>query len=252
MCFPYISIRRIERRCNMTYDKKRYEQNKETIKKRNNQFKELKSEYDKQYYELNKEKIQAQRKKYYEDNKLGILDKTKKSEKRKKYIIANTEKTAVYQKKWRQDNEEYIKEHEKKYRQDNVEQRRQYYQTNKKAISKKRNQRTRERLKTDINFRLLRNCRTRFKCVLKGHTKSASSKELIGCSLEELKQHLEKQFTEGMSWDNYGKWHIDHKKPCSLFNFEIEAEQRQCFNYTNLQPLWAIDNLKKSNKYNEA
>ena len=52
-----------------------------------------------------------------------------------------------------------------------------------------------------------------------------------------------------MNWNNYGEWHIDHIKPCSLFNLELEEEQLECFNYKNLQPLWAIDNIKKGNKY---
>ena len=56
-------------------------------------------------------------------------------------------------------------------------------------------------------------------------------------------------FKQGMSWSNYGEWHIDHIKPCSLFNLELEEEQLECFNYKNLQPLWAIDNIKKGNKY---
>ena len=52
----------------------------------------------------------------------------------------------------------------------------------------------------------------------------------------------------GMTWDNYGEWHIDHIKPCSSFNMLIEEERKRCFHYTNLQPLWAIDNIKKSDK----
>ena len=69
---------------------------------------------------------------------------------------------------------------------------------------------------------------------------------LIGCSIEELKQHLEKQFTLGMNWKNYGYgWHVDHIKPCAFFDFSKEEEQKKCFNYTNLQPLWATENFKK-------
>ena len=72
-----------------------------------------------------------------------------------------------------------------------------------------------------------------------------------------LKQYLEKQFTKGMSWDNYGNpngdhtscWHIDHIKPCASFDLTQEDQQKECFHYTNLQPLWAIDNLKKGGKF---
>ena len=72
--------------------------------------------------------------------------------------------------------------------------------------------------------------------------------ELIGCSISDLVKHLENQFIEGMSWKNYGKWHIDHIRPCASFNLLNEDEQRACFHYSNLQPLWAIDNLKKKDK----
>lgn len=76
--------------------------------------------------------------------------------------------------------------------------------------------------------------------------------ELLGCTIEELRTHLEAQFQEGMTWDNYGRdgWHIDHIKPCSSFDLLKEAEQRECFHYTNLQPLWAKDNLSKGAKLN--
>ena len=70
---------------------------------------------------------------------------------------------------------------------------------------------------------------------------------LIGCEIDYLMFHIQEQFTKGMNWDNYGLhgWHIDHKIPCAKFDLSKESEQLKCFNYTNLQPLWAIDNLKK-------
>lgn len=101
---------------------------------------------------------------------------------------------------------------------------------------------------TDINYRIGQRLRVRVYHALKGKTKSIKTLTLLGCSIEQLKQHLELQFTEGMSWDNYGKWHIDHIKPCDSFNLENQEEQLKCFHYTNLQPLWAKDNLSKSNK----
>jgi len=81
--------------------------------------------------------------------------------------------------------------------------------------------------------------------------KSKTSKNLLGCSLEVLKFHLECYFTKGMSWDNYGYygWHIDHIKPCAAFDLTDPEQQKQCFHYTNLQPLWAEDNMKKSDNY---
>ena len=83
---------------------------------------------------------------------------------------------------------------------------------------------------------------------LKGVHKSSSLLDYIGCNLDELLLHLEKQFIKGMNWSNYGEWHVDHIKPVSSFNFNNPNEIYECWNYNNLQPLWAIDNLKKSNK----
>lgn len=59
---------------------------------------------------------------------------------------------------------------------------------------------------------------------------------------------LEQQFTEGMTWENYGEWHVDHIRPCVSFDLSIPEQQQECFHYTNLQPLWAKDNLQKSDK----
>ena len=72
--------------------------------------------------------------------------------------------------------------------------------------------------------------------------------ELIGCSKEGLRTHLEVQFTSNMSYDNYGDWEIDHIKPISRYNFSNKNEILECFNYKNLQPLWKEDNRRKGNK----
>jgi len=107
------------------------------------------------------------------------------------------------------------------------------------------------RTEQDIGFRILQRCRKRLWDALKRNVKSKRTIELIGCSVDELLAHLESQFQEGMNWDNYGEWHIDHIKPCAMFDFSKEEDQKECFHYTNLQPLWAIENIRKSNKYEE-
>jgi hypothetical protein len=71
----------------------------------------------------------------------------------------------------------------------------------------------------------------------------------VGCCAERLRAHIESQFSEGMGWHNYGKWHIDHIKPCALFDLSRKDEAMKCFHWTNLQPLWATDNLRKGAKY---
>lgn len=101
----------------------------------------------------------------------------------------------------------------------------------------------------DPKFVLLKRLRGRIYAALKRGNKSDSTKNLLGCSLDFFKQHIEGQFAEGMSWENMGIWHLDHIKPCCLFDLTKEEEQRKCFNYTNMQPLWRLDNLKKGTNY---
>jgi len=78
--------------------------------------------------------------------------------------------------------------------------------------------------------------------------KSAPTETLIGCSIDQLIAHLESHFKEGMNWGNHGRWHIDHIKPCSSYDLALPTQQRECFHYTNLQPLWDIENLRKGSK----
>jgi hypothetical protein len=118
------------------------------------------------------------------------------------------------------------------------------YHKNKEQIMLKR--------KNNVEYCILNKLRMRINCAVKsqGAHKSKKTMQLVGCTVKELKQYLEQKFKEGMSWYNYGKhgWHIDHIKPCSSFNLKKGNEQHKCFHYTNLQPLWAKENLQKSNK----
>jgi len=105
----------------------------------------------------------------------------------------------------------------------------------------------REKRSTDLNYRLKSCLRHRVQQAVKHGYKSASTLELIGCTIEELRSHLEAQFLPGMTWDNWTHdgWHVDHIVPCATFDLTDPAEQRRCFHYTNLQPLWAADNCAK-------
>lgn len=106
--------------------------------------------------------------------------------------------------------------------------------------------------KQDIERKFIRNQRRRLIASLKrkGSFKCKPSLDLIGCSVSELREHLENLFVEGMSWDNYGYdgWHIDHIIPISSFDLSDPAQQEKCFHYTNLQPLWKKDNFAKGEK----
>lgn len=109
-------------------------------------------------------------------------------------------------------------------------------------------QRSKIRRKGDPLFRIAGNLRSRVRTALRQNLKSQTTMNLVGCSIDDLKVHLQNLFTKGMNWENYGQWHVDHIIPCSTFDLNSEKEQRKCFSYKNLQPLWAKDNILKSNK----
>lgn len=118
----------------------------------------------------------------------------------------------------------------------------------KEEIKMRRKLRHNDRLKNDVNYRLKYHLRIRLNKALKGNYKSGSAIKDLGCDISKLKLHLESQFVDGMSWENHGLWHIDHKEPLSKFNLSDRQQLLMACHYTNLQPLWAKDNIKKSNK----
>jgi hypothetical protein len=166
-----------------------------------------------------------------------IMNKIDRKFYNKNYKLKNKIKLSIL-------NKIYYKLHKSEIK----KQQKEYYIKNKKKILNRDNNYNTKKYYSDINFKIKTCLRHRINIALKGITKSEKTMKLVGCSIEFLKQHLEKQFTKGMSFKNYGKWHIDHIKPCAKFDLSKPSEQRKCFNYTNLQPLWAKDNLKKSNK----
>lgn len=91
--------------------------------------------------------------------------------------------------------------------------------------------------------------RKRVITALKGNTKADKTMNLIGCSREELRSHIERQFTAGMTWENFGAWEIDHKRPCASYDHSDFAQHFDCFHFSNLQPLWKRDNRSKGAKY---
>lgn len=154
-----------------------------------------------------------------------------------------------------------IKKYSKEYREAHLEHYKQlnknYYQSNKKQLNLRANKYQKSRNKNNASFKILKSLRSRLNQGLNGINKSKRTLELLGCSVEFFKKHLESQFQEGMTWDNYGRgwngkgmqeWQIDHIRPCAMFDLTDPKQQEQCFHYTNLQPLWAKINFKK-NKY---
>ena len=128
-----------------------------------------------------------------------------------------------------------------------IQQKKEYYEENKEEINKRAYENKKKRLAEDPLFKLITCMRSRILIAIKSQAgeKAAKSIELLGCCIEHVRDHLESQFTEGMTWENHGEWHIDHMRPCASFNLEEPEDQKKCFHWTNLQPLWAADNLAK-------
>lgn len=177
----------------------------------------------------------------------------------KQWRINNPLKIKEKRKRWRIHNPEKYKQrnrrNSKRRTLKNPQYMHDYYQSHKNlwkisSIKRKakRNQYQIQRRKTDVNFQISCNLRSRMNRALRNNQKSGHLLEILGCSIPELKTYLENQFLKGMTWKNYGQWHIDHKIPCSIFDMSNPIEQKQCFHYTNLQPLWAEENFKKSDK----
>lgn len=116
---------------------------------------------------------------------------------------------------------------------------------NRGRINDKRNQRYKE----DLNYRLSRVLRSRLKAALQGSYKNGSAIKDLGCSIVELRIHLENKFKDGMDWDNYGlRWHIDHVLPLASFDLSNIEQLKAACHYSNLQPLWVEDNLRKGDR----
>ncbi len=110
----------------------------------------------------------------------------------------------------------------------------------------------RNKRKNDIQFRLAESLRTRLRLAIKGNHKSGSAARDLGCTIPELVSWIESQFQEGMTWENWGLWHLDHKKPLSSFDLTDREQLLRACHWSNLQPLWASDNLSKGAKYEAA
>lgn len=216
-------------------------------------------EYKKTWYEENKQQIKKKDKERYANNKEEILAKNKE------WRQNNLEKVKEAKREYYKNNKEYVKAKVKEYRDSNLKKvrarehaykssekgkkvRKKRYENKKDQINKDRRAYRKKRLETDVIYKLRRNVRSRLKKVLERGTTPPKSKELLGCDFETLKAHLEKQFEKGMSWDNYGEWHIDHIKPLCSVNFFDEKELKKVTHYKNLRPLWKEDNIKKSHE----
>jgi len=205
----------------MTFNKKEYSKewkaaNPEKVREHQRKWRAVNPEYDKEYYLKNKE-----HKKEY-DKEYNLKNKEQRSKKYKEYYLKNIE-------------------HFKEYRLKTKEYRKEWFLKNKQHTRDY----ARNKYKTDINFKLRINCRNRIRMALKGNFKSASTMKLIGCTIDELRSHLESLFEPWMTWENHGLWDIEHKKAMSNFDFRCPVQQHACCHWSNLQPMEHIANIKK-------
>lgn len=202
----------------------------------------------KEKYELNKEKILKRKKIYVSENKEKIFIKNKE------YCLINKDKKKEYYKKYYIKNKNKITKTRKTYVDNNKEEivrkKKEYYKKNKEYFYKKSYAYNKKMYKEDDFFRFKINVRSlisgSFKRSKVNFKKTSKTEEILGCSLDNFKLFISSQFTKGMSFENHGKWHIDHVIPISTAKNKEEVIKLN--HYTNFQPLWAKDNLYKKNK----
>lgn len=200
---------------------------KECLHEYNEEVAESRTEYNKQYWKDTMEK---------------------QKEKSKKWREENSEKVKENMKRWLEENAEYKKQKDREYKEAHKE----AYKENHRKWRLEHYQKMKEENGPEfIQHKIKSNIGRRIREIL-GQKKSERCADYVGCSLEDLRSHIEKTFVEGMTWDNYGsEWHIDHKIPCAAFDMDDSLEQRACWHYTNLQALWARDNIIKKDKFFE-
>jgi hypothetical protein len=200
----------------------------------------------KKYLEENRELINNRRSENYFKNHEENLIKSRNR------IKNEREKRLEQSKKYYQNNEKKVKEYQKKHYELNkekyIEKAKNWCKNNKEKCLNSINQRVKKRKKDDVLFKLKHKLRTDMYISLKRQKRSKKIEQIIGLSLENYKKHIESQFEDWMSWDNWGlyTWHIDHIIPIS--SAKNEEEIYKLWYYTNLRPLSAIENIKKSNK----
>lgn len=219
-----------------------------TLKWQKNNPKKVK-QYRKTYQEKNKERKKEYNKEYNIKNAAKI-----KKYRRAQYIL-NSEKQIEEAKSWRKNNVKRSKQTAKKYRIKNKkkikESLKQYKKENRDKIRKYQKNYNRKRRKDPIH-KLNNVIRIGIWESLKKNKNGEKWEKLVGYSLNDLKIHLEKQFKDGMTWENHSRdgWHIDHRIPISLFNITSAKCKgfKKCWELSNLQPLWAKENMKKNNR----
>ncbi len=168
------------------------------------------------------------------------------------YINSHQDKMKNYNKEYYHKNKDKMLANYKVYYA-TTNSRRQYRQKYEKNHKVELQAKRTEKYQNNLNYRLTACLRSRINKAIKGNDKAHRTATLLWCSVDEFKLYLQSRFLDGMTWDNYGnkvnQWSVDHIKPCASFDLSDPEQQKQCFHYTNLQPLWHVDNIKKGAKY---
>jgi hypothetical protein len=212
-------------------------------------YKKKRTEYSRRYREKNREEYNKKQRERWENNKETYKEYNKISYLKNKkwheeYRAKNKEKISLY----RQEHQEHLNELARIRYAKNKDKHREYRQQNKERLNEHNKKWQKKARKTNSLFRIKSLFRSAvlqsFKRI--GLNKPTNTEKLMGCTAEEAKAHIESLFQEGMTWENYGEWHIDHIRPVCTFT---EVDIHLMNNIKNLQPLWAEDNFKKSSKY---
>lgn len=150
--------------------------------------------------------------------------------------------------KYIKNKQKILKKRKELYYEKHQEKKIKYYAKNKKIINKKHSEYHKKQYHENIQFRIKNDIKTIINLLLKNNWKNKNLTYILSCNPEFFKEYIENRFKPGMSWDNKKEWHIDHIIPVSKFDLTILAELKQCYHYTNFQPLWADENRKKAKK----
>lgn len=166
------------------------------------------------------------------------MDKEKAKEYSRNYVLRHPERRKAS-----------VLKYDSAHKEEKRERSRRRYALNKKSEKARSVAWQKIQYATNLNFRLQACLRTNFRSAIKRNWKSGKALGLLGCSIDEFKAWVSGWFEPGMSWDNYGQWHIDHHRPCASFDLCDPNQQQRCFHYLNMRPMWALDNIRKGAKW---
>ncbi len=238
---------------------------KKCYKEKHIKYKDSVKKYKAQWRREHLKDLKRKKKEYYLDHKKEEITRVKK------YVENNKDRVRKYRTEYYLKNAEKIKERNglrgRKKRDEIRKYRRKYDETNAEKIKARNRKYNREHKmeknrwsynyrRVNLNFKITTNLRNRIVKAIRCHNtkKYFHTMELVGCSIARFKYHIEEQFVNGMSWDNYGRkkeqWSIDHIRPCASFDLTQKENQLKCFNYNNLRPLWNKIQWDKNSYYN--